>query len=69
MMVPSSVMPPFMQTISRLTPHAWALNGFQNVIVRGLGVMDVLPSVGVLMTFALVFWGVAIWRFRFDLTA
>jgi ABC-2 type transport system permease protein len=69
MMVPSSVMPHFMQTISRFTPHAWALSGFQDIIVRGLGVMDILPAVGMLLLFALFFWGIGIWRFRFDLTA
>jgi ABC-2 type transport system permease protein len=69
MMVPSSVMPQFMQSISRLTPHAWALTGFQDVIVRGMGTLDILPSVGMLLVFALVFWGVGIWRFKFDQTA
>ncbi len=66
MMVPSWVMPQFMQSLSRFTPHSWALAGFQDVIVRGLGVVDVLPSVGMLLVFALVFWGVGIWRFKFE---
>jgi ABC-2 type transport system permease protein len=66
MMVPASVMPHFMQSLSKFTPHAWALTGFQDVIVRGLGVTDILPVVGVLLVFALAFWGVGIWRFRFD---
>jgi ABC-2 type transport system permease protein len=69
MMVPSYVMPHFMQTISRFTPHAWALSGYQDIIVRGLGVVDILPAVGMLMLFALVFWAIGIWRFQFDLTA
>jgi ABC-2 type transport system permease protein len=66
MMVPTSVMPAFMQMISHFTPHAWALSGYQDVIVRGLGVADILPAVGMLLVFALVFWGVGIWRFRFE---
>jgi ABC-2 type transport system permease protein len=69
MMVPSSIMPHFMQTLSRFTPHAWALTGFQDVIVRNLGVADVLPAVGMLLVFAVVFWGVGIWRFKFDALA
>ncbi|MDP7645304.1 MAG: hypothetical protein QGG60_11490, partial [Anaerolineales bacterium] len=36
MMVPTFVMPDFMQTLARITPHAWALASFQDVIVRGL---------------------------------
>ncbi|HEX2994629.1 MAG TPA: ABC transporter permease [Anaerolineales bacterium] len=66
MMVPTSVMPHFMRALSQFTPHAWALTGFQDVIVRGLGVTDVLPAVGMLLVFALAFWGLGIWRFRFD---
>jgi ABC-2 type transport system permease protein len=66
MMVPVSVMPAFMQKLSLAIPHAWALTGFQDVIVRGQGMEAVLPVTGVLMAYALVFWGVAIWRFRFE---
>jgi ABC-2 type transport system permease protein len=66
MMVPTSVMPHFMRALSQFTPHAWALTGFQDVMVRGLGVMEILPVVGMLLVFALGFWAVGIWRFRFD---
>jgi ABC-2 type transport system permease protein len=66
MMVPVSVMPSFMQKLSLAIPHAWALTGFQDVIVRGQGLEAVLPVVGVLMGFALVFWALALWRFRFE---
>ncbi len=66
MMVPTFVMPPFMQTLSKISPHAWALSGYQDVIVRGLGTAAVLPEVGVLLGFAVAFFGVAVWRFRFD---
>jgi len=59
-------MPPFMQTLSKISPHAWALSGYQDVIVRGLGTAAVLPEVGVLLGFAVAFFGVAVWRFRFD---
>ncbi len=65
-MVPTFVMPGFMQTLSRLTPHAWALEGYQDVIVRGLGLSAVVPDVAVLLGFGAAFFGVALWRFRFD---
>jgi ABC-2 type transport system permease protein len=65
-MVPTFIMPPFMQTLSKISPHAWALAGYQDVIVRGLGVSAVLPEVGVLMVFAAIFFGIAVWRFRFE---
>lgn len=65
-MVPIYVMPEFMQKLSVAIPHAWALNGFLDVMVRGQDITAVLPGVGALMGFALVFWLLAVWRFRFD---
>ena len=65
-MVPSFVMPPFMQTLSKISPHAWALAGYQDVIVRGLDTMAVMPEVGALLLFAAAFFGVAVWKFRFE---
>ena len=41
------------------------LAGYQGVIVRGLGVSQVLPEVGVLMVFAGCFFVLALSRFRF----
>jgi ABC-2 type transport system permease protein len=65
MMVPVFVMPKIMQKIALVTPHAWALQGYHDSIVRGLGAGDVLAEAAVLMGFALVFFSVALWRFRF----
>jgi ABC-2 type transport system permease protein len=66
MMVPTFAMPEAMQTISKISPHAWALVGFQDVIVRGLGTAAVMNEVSVLLGFAVVFFGIAAWRFRFE---
>ena len=66
MMVPVFVMPGFMQTLARFTPHAWALAGYHDVIIRGLGIREVLGEASVLLGFAVLFFLVALWRFRFD---
>ena len=66
MMFPRFLMPEFMQSLSRFTPHAWALDGYQDIIVRGLSTGAVLPETGILLLFAAAFFGVALWRFRFD---
>ena len=66
LMVPIYVMPTFMQKLALAIPHAWALNGFLDVMVRGQGLNAVLPVIGVLMGFALIFWTLGLWRFRFD---
>jgi len=65
MMVPTFVMPDFMRALSFFTPHSWALSGYQDVIVRGLGVRQVLSETGALLAFAGLFFGLAFWRFRF----
>jgi ABC-2 type transport system permease protein len=66
MMVPTFIMPDLMKTLSLFTPHAWALAGFHDVIIRGLGVKQILPEVSVLLGFASFFFVLALWRFRFD---
>jgi ABC-2 type transport system permease protein len=64
--VPRFLMPRALQTIGLLTPHAWALDAYQDLIVRGYELIDVLPKVGVLVGFALIFFAVGIRRFRFE---
>ena len=53
-------------TIGHLLPSAWAMDGFQNIILRGLGFGSILLPVGVLLFYTLLFFGVAIWRFRME---
>ena len=52
--------------VGHLTPTAWAMDGFQNIIVRGQGLSSVLMPVGILLAYAVVFFTVAIWRFEFE---
>ena len=65
-MVPRYIMPDFMQRVGLITPHAWALTAYQDVLVRGYDVVRILPEVAALMGFAVVFFGVALWRFKWD---
>ena len=64
--VPSFVMPEAMRMVGRFTPHAWAIQGFQDVLVRGLSTGDVLLEAGILLAFAAAFLTVGVWRFRFE---
>jgi ABC-2 type transport system permease protein len=64
--IPRFIMPEWLQTIGLVTPHAWALDAYQDLLVRGYGVIEVLPKVGVLAAFALAFFGIGVWRFRFE---
>jgi ABC-2 type transport system permease protein len=52
--------------IGHLMPTAWAMDGFQNILLRGLEFQSVLLPAGILFVYAVAFFGVAIWRFRFE---
>lgn len=66
MMVPTMVMPEFLQTLSKISPHAWALSGYQDLIVRGMGAAAVTNESLILCGYALAFFAIAVWRFRFQ---
>jgi ABC-2 type transport system permease protein len=57
---------PVLTTISRFVPQSWAIQGLQDLMVRGLGMAAVLPEIGALLAFSLVFFLVGAWRFDFD---
>lgn len=65
-MVPRFAMPGWMQTVGLATPHAWALTAYQDVLVRGAGLVAVLPAMAALLGFAGVFFAVAAVRFRWE---
>ncbi|MCE5283652.1 MAG: ABC transporter permease [Deltaproteobacteria bacterium] len=64
--VPRFVMPPLFRTIGLATPHAWALDAYQDLLVRGYGVAAVLPATAVLLGFAALFFFIGLWRFQFE---
>ena len=65
-MVPAFIMPDWMQAVGRVAPQAWAIRAYQDVLVRGRGVTEILLEAGVLLAFAAVFTTVGAWRFRFS---
>lgn len=54
------------QRIGHLLPTAWAMDGFENLVVRGMGLESVLLPVGVMLVYALVLFALAAWRFRYE---
>ena len=55
--------PPLLRAISYFIPHTWAMMAYQDLLVRGQGLAQVLPEIGVLLLFAAVFFGIGVWRF------
>ena len=64
--VPRFIMPDWLRTLGLITPHAWALDAYQHLLVRGYGLVEVLPQIGALLGFAVLFFGIGTWRFRFE---
>jgi ABC-2 type transport system permease protein len=50
--------------IGKAMPSAWAMNGYQNILIRGLGLESVWTAVGMLSAYAVGFFLLAVWRFR-----
>lgn len=63
---PLEITPQSYQTAVKVLPSTWAMLGFQDVIVRGQGLQGVLLEGGVLLAFAVVFFVVGVWRFRYE---
>lgn len=67
-MLPIELFSPTMKTIAHITPHAWALDGFAELLRRDGTTLDILPELGVLAAYAAVLLGLASWRLRSVIT-
>lgn len=67
-MFPLELFSPTMQQVAHITPHAWALDGFAELVRRGGTTVDILPELGVLTAYAVVLLGLASWRLRIAIT-
>lgn len=68
-MLPLELFSPTLRRIAHITPHAWANDGFAELVYGGGSLADILPEVGVLAAYAIVLLSVAGWRLRRVLTA
>jgi ABC-2 type transport system permease protein len=52
--------------IGHLMPTAWAIDGLENIVVRGLGLDSVLLPAGIVLIYAVAFFVLAVWRFKYE---
>lgn len=52
--------------LGRLMPSTWAMTGLQNLLIRGLALSSVLLPCAILLAYAAGFFGLAVWRFKFE---
>ncbi len=64
--VPLEFTPENFQKIARLTPLAWVIDGFQDIIIRGQGLETVWVAGAALLAYSVVLIALALWRFRFE---
>ncbi|GAB2866052.1 linearmycin resistance permease LnrM [Pseudoduganella ginsengisoli] len=64
--VPSFMFPGWMQSLTLAVPTRWAVDGFDAVTWRGLGLHGALAPMAALLAFAVAFTGLAIWKMRRD---
>ena len=63
---PIELFPSVVQTIVKILPTTWAMQGLLDLVLRGGGLMEILPEAGVLLGFATIFFSVGVWRFRYE---
>lgn len=61
-MVPLDFLSPTLQRIAHITPHAWAMDGFTELVRHGGGLADIGPQLGVLTAYAVALLALATWR-------
>lgn len=64
--VPSFLFPPWLQQASLAMPTRWAVDGFDAMTWRGLGLDAAVAPVLVLLGFAVLFTALALWRFDWE---
>jgi ABC-2 type transport system permease protein len=55
-----------MGILARLTPHGHAVDAFNRIMAEGASLTQVLPQVGILLAMGIVFFGIAVSRFKFQ---
>jgi ABC-2 type transport system permease protein len=64
--VPAFLFPAWLQQLTWLVPVRWAVDGFDAMTWRGLGIGEALLPVGLLLGFSALCGAIAVWRFRWE---
>jgi ABC-2 type transport system permease protein len=63
---PIELFPQTVRSFAHILPTYWAMQGMLNIVLRGQGLAGVLTESGVLLGFAALFFGIGVWRFRYE---
>ena len=63
---PIELFPEVIRTAAKVLPTTWAMQGFLDIAVRGVGLSGVLLESSILFGFAFLFFAIGVWRFRYE---
>jgi ABC-2 type transport system permease protein len=64
--IPLFLFPEGLEKIARFLPQYWANQAFYGLAFRGQTLTDLWPNILALLAFTLAFFGIGLWRFKFD---
>jgi ABC-2 type transport system permease protein len=63
---PLELFPSAIRTIVKILPTTWAMQGMLDLVLRSGGIREILPEAVVLLGFAVIFFSIGVWRFRYE---
>jgi ABC-2 type transport system permease protein len=63
---PMEIVPNFMQIVGHLSPIAWGMDAFGELMYYGGGVIDILPQMGALLLMGAIFFALGVRSFRYE---
>ncbi len=63
---PLELFPEVVRNAVKILPTTWTMQGLLDLVLRGQAWTAILPEAGVLLGFAVVFFVVGIWRFKYE---
>ncbi len=64
--MPTFIFPSWLQTISLFTPTRWAIDAFDAMTWRGLGLEALIGPAAAMLGWTALFSGIALWKFRWE---
>jgi ABC-2 type transport system permease protein len=61
---PTFILPHFIQILSKITLVYWSIEGFLQVLWRGAGFIEILPTIGILIGMAILINLISLWGFK-----
>lgn len=63
---PIELFPTVVQSLVKILPTTWAMQGLLDLVLRGGGIINILPEAAMLMGFAAIFFSIGVFRFRYE---